>query len=624
MAVSSSGGASSSAVKAGNAFVEVSAKSNGIERFFANLSKKITGVGKEIAGIGAKVGAGGAAVLAPLALLTDHAVEAGSAVTDMAERLNTSTETVSALGYAASLAGGSLADVEANIGKMRKTIADKAAGGDEFFGGLLNAEVDDQLAAIADRIAAIDNPTEQLAASMEYFGKAGRKMLPFLRDGAEGLARLRAEAGDTGAIWSSEDAAMADRFGDALGKVKVVLGSLAKAIGMVFVSGGVEGLEQFTTEMIGLGQTIRRFIGENKETIKIVGLVAGGLFAAGTAVTALGASFIAFGAIVAGVGTVLGTLATALMFALSPIGMIVVGIAALGAGLAMVYAESESFAALWRDMGMIFGQAWQGIQDAMAAGDLSLALNIAWVGIRAVFDRGIGELEKLWIEFKYFFVDIWEGIRDFGLDVWDALSDAARGSVNLMIKALNWLIDQLNHVIHAINRATEGFLKLINFQNRAKARGYRPIGDVGHVGELEGKSGIDQMLDLAASATRAAKIEADKQAELDKAGSIDPALKAELDKLNGKAADDRKAKEEAAAWEAMNQAFLALELAGTGKLADGILAASETKGAFAANVNTRSFAYGDRTNDIAKHTADTAANSKRTADAVEKLRFEFD
>lgn len=105
--------------------------------------------------------------------------------------------------------------------------------------------------------------------------------------------------------------------------------------------------------------------------------------------------------VVTGVGTVFKLLAGVIAFLLSPIGLVIAAVAAMGAYL--VYATGAGGKALtW--LGEKFGvikddalTAYQGIADALAAGDISLAVKVLWLTLKMEWTRGINFLEKAWL-----------------------------------------------------------------------------------------------------------------------------------------------------------------------------------------------------------------------------------
>jgi hypothetical protein len=65
--------------------------------------------------------------------------------------------------------------------------------------------------------------------------------------------------------------------------------------------------------------------------------------------------------------------------------------------------------------------AFQGISDAMAAGDMALAAKVLWATIQMEATKGIATLESHWLDFKNWFVGIWSEV---GTSIASTLIDA--------------------------------------------------------------------------------------------------------------------------------------------------------------------------------------------------------
>jgi hypothetical protein len=119
----------------------------------------------------------------------------------------------------------------------------------------------------------------------------------------------------------------------------------------------------------------------------------------GTIISGFGAAIGAVVTIVGAVGTAIAILGKIIALLLSPIGLVIVGAVALGAYL--LYASGLGAKALaW--LGERFETlkndalaAWQGIGDALAAGDLALAAKIVWLTLKMEWKRGIHFLNGL-------------------------------------------------------------------------------------------------------------------------------------------------------------------------------------------------------------------------------------
>ena len=91
------------------------------------------------------------------------------------------------------------------IKKMQVNIADAARGGKAGQRGIGRRRAlrrrawpdllpEEQFRRIADRIAAIENPTERAAAAVKIFGRNGTELMPMLLQGADGIAKWEARA----------------------------------------------------------------------------------------------------------------------------------------------------------------------------------------------------------------------------------------------------------------------------------------------------------------------------------------------------------------------------------------------------------------------------------------------
>lgn len=406
MAVSGGGGGGKgAAVRAGQAYVELGARDGGLQSALDRAKRGVLGLSKVFAGIGGGLLGAGGGVLAPLLASFRESVKHMADMKDAADRLGTTTEDLSALGYAAEQTGSSLEEVSAAGRIMQRNLIENA---DEFAKLGLNADelrkmgLADQFEAVADAINAIDDPAERTAAAMNLMGRGGQSMLPMLKE----LRQLRGRAGLVGAIVSSEDADAADRMGDALDDLSKSLKYTAMSVGASFLS-QTGSVETFVTSVLGALQQVRAWVKENRETIAVVAAVAAGVAAAGTALLALSAALAVLVAGASAAGAVLGVV-------FSPVGL---GIAAVGVAIALLVALADELGALepavnafgeaWEFVSRTFGTAWSGIKAALSTGDLQSAFEIGVQGIRVVWAGLTLWLTRQWNKWKEMFIDGW-------------------------------------------------------------------------------------------------------------------------------------------------------------------------------------------------------------------------
>lgn len=168
-----------------------------------------------------------------------QAVNFADAMGDMAARTGQSVESLTAMGYAAQFSGSSIDTYTAGIEKLSAGMADAISGNDAAAGmfSRLGVSVTDATGKlrdsqsvfleVADRIAAIESPAEKTAVAMDAFGRsAGPELLQLLNQGSSGITALTAEAQRMGAVISTETAAQAGEFNDAIDRAKIAANGL--------------------------------------------------------------------------------------------------------------------------------------------------------------------------------------------------------------------------------------------------------------------------------------------------------------------------------------------------------------------------------------------------------------
>ncbi|WP_417850653.1 phage tail tape measure protein [Thalassoglobus sp.] len=257
--------------------------------------------------------------------------------------------------------------------------------------------------------------------------------------GADRLRQATAELGDASGTASQIAGTQLDTLkGDATILMSALEG-VAIAIGEAFgteLRAAVRGVTSFLSAL-GI------WIGENKQLLlTTVGIVAS-LLAAGVALIGIGGTIqlVAFG--VGGLATVIGTVASLLGALLSPIGLVLAGIAALGVYLINT-SDLGGQALDWlRKQFQVLKstaiQAFGGIGDALAAGDLGLAARILWLTLKMEWQKGINALNQQWVEVKRFFVAVWTeavyGAAEVSTNAWAGMQNGWTETVDFLADA---------------------------------------------------------------------------------------------------------------------------------------------------------------------------------------------
>lgn len=223
---------------------------------------------------------------------------------------------------------------------------------------------------------------------------------------------------------------MESGLGGAFRKFKSAVEGVAIALGEAIAG----PLTKFT-EFIGpILNKVAEWISENGNLVGTIALVVAGVLAAGAALIALGGIVSVLSFAVSGLVIVFKVLAAVVATVVSPVGLF---IAAIAGGIALLAFFSQTvrtqLLGAWgfiRDiMGKIaeaFTTAWEGIKDAMKAGDLELAGKIAWQGLKVIWLEATTSLMNIWTAFwssimqvvvrmrfalAAVFVNIWSAIK---------------------------------------------------------------------------------------------------------------------------------------------------------------------------------------------------------------------
>jgi hypothetical protein len=216
-----------------------------------NATKRTTGrIGAAVAsasgGIGAAVAqfAGFGAVLAGIGVVhfTNQLSEQLGAIEDLSVQLGLASDQLQFMGYAARVNGSSVEEMNASLSKLQIALGAAASGGKEqiaTFAALnvryQNADkstrsLNEVLPEILENFANISDEGKQAAYAQDIFGRAGTKMLPFLRQGKEGVAKLRAEFNELGGGATAEATASASEYRNELARLDVAMFGLKSRI----------------------------------------------------------------------------------------------------------------------------------------------------------------------------------------------------------------------------------------------------------------------------------------------------------------------------------------------------------------------------------------------------------
>ena len=200
----------------------------------------LTDTARSVNGVLANLGV--AVSVAGLTTMVKSAIDTGDALDEMSQRVGVSVETLSVWKPAAEQSGVSGESFEKGLRKLSTTLLEAATGsedaarkfaaaGVEFKNqdGTLRA-TDQVLLDLAERFKAMPDGAEKTALAIQLFGKSGADLIPFLNQGRDGINELAAEMQALGVQMSSETAAQAGNFNDALDKLHLATKSIGNQI----------------------------------------------------------------------------------------------------------------------------------------------------------------------------------------------------------------------------------------------------------------------------------------------------------------------------------------------------------------------------------------------------------
>ena len=231
----------------GSVFVREVDKATGASEKFTSSVKKSGDTAKQTAkdveGFGAEFGkaakyiaASAAAAATGAALFVKSAIDTADAAGILAGKLDISTESLSKLQYAATLADVSQGALEGGLKKLSTTLTTALDPGSKvakMFDALglsvrelIELPADQQLGRIGDALGRVENSNMRAALAQRIFGKSGQELIPILAEGSDGIRKAGDELERFGGVISGDLAQRAGEFNDNLDRIKTAAGGL--------------------------------------------------------------------------------------------------------------------------------------------------------------------------------------------------------------------------------------------------------------------------------------------------------------------------------------------------------------------------------------------------------------
>ncbi|MEA4919386.1 MAG: phage tail tape measure protein [Clostridiaceae bacterium] len=288
--------------------------------------------------------------------VASDALESADSIQQMADQTGLSAEKIQELAYVGDTLGVSIDTQTGAFSKLINNMSSASAGSGTAYKAFqqLGVSVTDSNGKLRDSndvynevlgaLGNVSSETERTAIAQDIFGRSAADLNPLISAGTDQLNALAQQAQDTGAIMSSDTVGALDDFGDTMGQLKTdvtaAAGSLLEQL-LPSIQPIIENLKNIDTQPISdfLG-----FILDNAGTIAagLVGIGAG--FAAFQAVSLIQGAITAFQAFkTAQEGATIAQWAINAAMNANPIGIVAAAIAALVAGIVVLWNTNEGF-----------------------------------------------------------------------------------------------------------------------------------------------------------------------------------------------------------------------------------------------------------------------------------------
>jgi hypothetical protein len=422
-------------VRAGKAYVEIGADKSPLARTLKAAGAQLKNWGASLAGIGA-------AITGPMLLLGGLAATQARELTLLSDQTGLSVEAVQSLGFAAARTGSDTETLVTGVAHMNRLIAEAAEGSAQANTRLAQLGITiedlsglsegDRFRLIADRLSQISDRGQMAGTAMEIFGRGARPLVPLLAQGAEGIRQLEQRAREMGRVMSGEDVQSAAAFYRELNALAGAFKTAAELIAGGLVPGLREafGADQDLAAMIiATARATRNWLQDNAGLISLLFRIGLGVTAAGAALTGLGFILPQLTLAWRILAATVGIFNLMLGLASTPVVIFIAAAIALAAAWVLVLdmfglliPTVEAFGEVWQVVAAEFTDAWEGIVDAVQAGDLGQAFRVLSAVIRVEWVRLTGTIENLWAGISTFLTNTFRTwTSEFGIFIGRAI-----------------------------------------------------------------------------------------------------------------------------------------------------------------------------------------------------------
>ena len=227
------------------------------QRAFTSAQGRITRMAKSALSLQAAFAA--VAGTAGIGLVVKNTLQLNDRLAKTADKLGLTTEALAGLRHAAELTGVASNTMDMALQRMVRRVAEAAAGTGEARAAIaelgLDAKalaaipVDQQFAAIAQRMQLVENQADRVRLAFKLFDSEGVAVVNTLRLGSEGLKQAAADADRLGVAISRVDAAQIEAAVDAGHRMQQAMQGLANTL-TVSVAPVISDVAEATSEWV--------------------------------------------------------------------------------------------------------------------------------------------------------------------------------------------------------------------------------------------------------------------------------------------------------------------------------------------------------------------------------------
>lgn len=391
-----------------DADVRIGADLSQLDKMLNQAKAKVQAFGKSVAMFGASMVAAGTAIVAPMLYGMKTFVDMGYEIASTARKTGMSFGEVQEASFGARV---DMDTFTTGIKKMDAFLAKVADGAPEAADALLqmgltlddlqNASQYERFLKIADGLQNIGDAAQRAHRQVDIFGRGGMSF--DLTGGSSGVGERAART--AGFRMSDEDVQTARQ----MRVLQDTLGTAIKSLWASLGASAVPTMRTFFELMITIIRYTKGWVDANRPLLKSVFFIADKLILAGTAIALLGAGITAAGTAIGFILPGLILFGKFLLVAIA-VGLAVAAIYYLFREFPQITAYArQAFDRFWNSIADLrqtvlriwddIKVGWQGVSDAIEAGNWALAVEIAWLSLKIIWLETVQFLEQTWSDF---------------------------------------------------------------------------------------------------------------------------------------------------------------------------------------------------------------------------------